>query len=65
MLLEGPKMDTLFYVLAGGGNACVAFFFYQNKSVMSTFDMSHNIFLIHFPGLSGWLCFPKTMDMWC
>lgn len=38
---------------------------YQNKSVMSTFDMSHNIFLIHFPGLSGWLCFPKTMDMWC
>lgn len=64
MLLEGPKMDTLFYVLAGGGNACVAFF-YQNKSVMSTFDMSHNIFLIHFPGLSGWLCFPKTMDMWC
>lgn len=37
---------------------------YQNKSVMSTF-MSNNIFLIHFPGLSGWLCFPKTMDMWC
>lgn len=64
MLLEGLKMDTLFCVLARGGNACVAFS-YQNKSVMSTFDMSYNIFLIYFPGLSGWLCFPKTMDMWC